>query len=92
LILLYDELICWPTETLFNRYIPGLLSPGVKRLLCCSDHSPGNRCFSDASSGISRKIWHIYVNLGLAAKVQFSVKDVFGVQSMNKLSYLSAEV
>jgi len=30
--------------------------------------------------------------LGLAATVKFSVKDVFGVQSMKKLSYLSAEV
>jgi hypothetical protein len=52
----------------------------MKRLQCCNDHLPGNRCCSDVIAGISRKIWDVYVNLGLAAKVEFSVKGVFGVQ------------
>lgn len=80
MILLYDELI-GPPRLPFSRYIPGLLSPGVKRLQCCNDHSTGNQCCGDVSSEISRKIWHIYVNLALAAKVEFSVKDIFGVET-----------
>lgn len=47
----------------------------MKRLQCCNEHSSGNRCCSDVSSGISCKIWHIYVKFCLAAKIEFSVKE-----------------